>query len=85
METYPRSELTEQISDIRDSQNGDTIKQKDFLAERRMVNYHKFQGHFHIQINPQSRKYLCFDVQGQSYQFKALPFSLSTAAMDSQW
>ena len=37
---------------------------------------------FHIPINSQSRKSLCFHAQGQSYQFKALPFSLSTAPME---
>ena len=37
--------------------------------------------YFHIHINPQSRKYLPFHTQGQSYQFKALPFGLSTALM----
>ena len=34
METYPRSELIEQISEIRDFQNGDTREYKDFLTER---------------------------------------------------
>ena len=33
--------------------------------------------YFQIPLNPQSRKYLCFHIQGQSYQFKALPFGLS--------
>ena len=33
---------------------------------------------FHIPINPQSRKYLRFHIQGQSYQFKGLLISLST-------
>ena len=39
-------------------------------------------GYFHIPIQEQSRKYLRFHVQGQSYQFKALPFGLSTAPME---
>ena len=34
--------------------------------------------YFHIPIQEQSRKYLRFHVQGQTYQFKALPFGLST-------
>ena len=38
--------------------------------------------YFHIPIQEQSRKYLRFHIQGQSYQFKALPFRLSTAPMD---
>ena len=38
-------------------------------------------AYFHIPIHSQSRKYMCFNVQGRSYQFKALPFGLSTAPM----
>ena len=36
-------------------------------------------AYFHMPIQEQSRKYLRFHVQGQTYQFKALPFGLSTA------
>ena len=36
-------------------------------------------AYFHIPIHSQSRKYMRFHIQGQSYQFKALPFGLSTA------
>ena len=39
-------------------------------------------AYFHIPIQEQSRKYLRFHVQGRIYQFKALPFGLSTAAME---
>ena len=39
-------------------------------------------AYFHIPIHPRSRKYLRFHVKGQSYQFKALPFGLSTAPME---
>ena len=34
-------------------------------------------AYFHIPIHSQSRKYMHFHIQGQSYQFKALPFGLS--------
>ena len=37
--------------------------------------------YFHISIHSQSRKYMRFHLQGRSYQFKALPFGLSTAPM----
>ena len=37
--------------------------------------------YFHIPIHSQSRKYMRFHLQGRSYQFKALPFGLSTAPM----
>ena len=39
-------------------------------------------AYFHIPIQEQSRKYRRFHVQGQTYQFKALPFGLSTAPME---
>ena len=39
-------------------------------------------AYFHIPIQEQSRKYLRIHVQGRTYQFKALPFGLSTAPMD---
>ena len=39
-------------------------------------------AYFHIPIQEQSRKYLRFHVQGQTYQFKAHPFGLSTAPME---
>ena len=39
-------------------------------------------AYFHIPVQEQSRKYLRFHVQGRTYQFKALPFGLSTAPME---
>ena len=39
-------------------------------------------AYFHIPIQEQSRKYLRFHVQGQTYQFRALPFRLSTAPLE---
>ena len=39
-------------------------------------------AYFHIPIHDQSRKYMRFILQGRSYQFKALPFGLSTAPME---
>ena len=39
-------------------------------------------AYFHIPIQEQSRKYLRFHVQGRTYQFKALPFGLSTPPME---
>ena len=39
-------------------------------------------AYFHIPIHRQSRKYMRFHLQGRSYQFKALPFGLSTAPME---
>ena len=39
-------------------------------------------AYFHVPINSQSRKYMRFHIQGKTYQFKALPFGLSTAPME---
>ena len=39
-------------------------------------------AYFHIPIHSQSRKYMHFHLQGRSFQFKALPFGLSTAPME---
>ena len=39
-------------------------------------------AYFHIPIHSQSRKYMRFHLQGRSFQFKALPFGLSTAPME---
>ena len=39
-------------------------------------------AYFHIPIHTRSRKYLRFHFQNQSYQFRALPFGLSTAPME---
>ena len=39
-------------------------------------------AYFHIPIHSQSRKYMHFHIQGRSYQFKALPFGMSTAPME---
>ena len=39
-------------------------------------------AYFHIPIHVNSRKYLRFHFQNQSYQFRALPFGLSTAPME---
>ena len=38
-------------------------------------------AYFHISLKNQSRKYMRFHIQDKTYQFKALPFGLSTAPM----
>ena len=39
-------------------------------------------AYFHIIQNSQSRKYMRFHIEDKTYQFKALPFDLSTAPME---
>ena len=73
LETYSRSEQTKPLGDHQD------------LPPTRRVGYlNRFQGYiyFHIPIQEQSRKCLRFHIQGQAYQFKALPFGLSTAPLE---
>ena len=79
METYTRTEQTKsfpQSEKKKKIQTGDTGNGKDIPPTRGVGAY------FHIPIQEQSRKYLRFHVHGQTYQFKALPFGLSTAPME---
>ena len=56
---------------------------RTFLQEGEWVTSIDFkETYFHIPIHEQSRKYLRFHIQGQTYQFKVLPFGLSTAPME---
>ena len=52
-------------------QTGEWVTSIDFKDE-----------YFHIPIHAQSKKYMRFHVQDKSYQFKALPFRLSTAPIE---
>ena len=84
METYSRSEDAEQISEIRNIQNGDTIRTS--LQKGEWVTSIDFMdAYFHIPINPPSRKYLQFHVQGQSYQFKMLHLVYPLLHRNLQW
>ena len=51
-------------------------------AGERVISIDFKDAYFHIPIHSQSRKYMRFHLQGRSYQFKALPFGLSTAPME---
>ena len=66
LETYSRSGQTKRFGD-----QGEWVTSVDFK-----------DAHFHIPIQEQSRKYLRFHIQGRAYQFKALPFGLSTAPLE---
>ena len=39
-------------------------------------------AYFHVPIQPKFQKYLRFHVQGQAYQFRALPFGIATAPLE---
>ena len=54
-----------------------------FLQAGEWVTFIDFKdAYFHIPIHSQSRMYMRFQVQGRSYQLKALPFGLSTSPME---
>ena len=80
VETYPGPEHLEHLPKHGVVQNGDPRDNKD-LGE--WVTSKDFKdAYFHVPIYSQSRKYMHFHINGQSYQFKALPFGLSTAPME---
>ena len=83
METHTGPEQIESFPQGGEIQNGDTGNHQDIHPEKG-VGYlsRPKDAYFHIPIQEQSRKYLRFHVQGQTYQFKALPFGLSTAPME---
>ena len=56
-------------------QNGDSRDNPDLSLDFS-------DAYFHIPIHYTSRKFLRFHFQNQSYQFRALPFGLSTAPME---
>ena len=83
VETYPGSEQIESFPQGGEIQNGDTGNHQDLPPDGRGVTSIDFKdAYFHIPIQEQSRKYLRFHVQGQTYQFKALPFGLATAPLE---
>ena len=58
------------------------LKSEKFKMETPETSIDFKDAYFHIPIQERSRKYLRFYIQGQTYQFKALPFGLSTAPME---
>ena len=84
VETDPRPEHLEHLFKHRNVQDGNPRDNKNLPPSRGVGHIHRFQRciYFHIPIHSQSRKYMRFHLQGRSYQFKALPFGLSTAPME---
>ena len=76
MEAHIRAEQTESFPQDGEIQNGDTGNHQDIPPTRGVGHLNRFQRRLlHIPIQEQSRKYLRFHVQGQTYQFKALPYT----------
>ena len=83
METYSRSEQIKSFPQGGEIQNGDTGNHQNIIQKGEWVTSIDFKdAYFHIPIQEQSRKYLRFHFQDQTYQFKALPFGLSTAPLE---
>ena len=83
METHTRSEQSQQISQSRKIQNGDTRNNPDLPPDRGVGNVHRLQGRLlpHTHTKP-IKKTPEISGTGQTYQFKALPFGLSTAPLE---
>ena len=83
VETYPGPEHLEHLPKHRVVQNETPETIRTSLQIGEWVTSIDFNdAYFHIPIHSQSRKYMRFYIQGRSYQFKALPFGLSTAPME---
>ena len=82
VETDPRPEHLEHLFEHRDVQDGNPRDNKNLPPSRGVGHIHRFQRSILPHTNSQSRKYMRFHLQGRSYQFKALPFGLSTAPME---
>ena len=62
-------------------ENPETIRTS--LQAWKWVTFIDFKdAYFHIPINSQSRKYMRVHIQDKTYQFKELPFGLSTSPME---
>ena len=57
------------------------IKTKDQAGEW-VASIDLTDAYFHVPIHPKFQKYLRFHVQGQAYQFRALPFGIATAPLE---
>ena len=73
VEAYTRSKQAKSFPQGGEIQDGDTRNHQDLPPRRGVGHLNRLQG--------QSRKYLRFHVQDQTYQFP-LPFGLSTAPME---
>ena len=83
VETYLRPQQTKSLPQGGEIQNADTGNHQVLTPTRRMGHIHRFSGRLFPYSNTgQSRKYLRFHVRGRTYQFKALPFGLSTAPLE---
>ena len=82
METYTRSEQSQQIAQGRKIQNGNTRNDPDFPTDRGVGDVHRLLGHLLPYTHTKPIKKISeISCTGQN-QFKALPFGLSTAPLE---
>ena len=82
METYIRSEQTESFPQGGEIQNGDTGNHQDMPPTRGVGHLNRFQRRLLPHTNTGTVQEISEYVQGQTYQFKALPLGLSTAPLE---
>ena len=85
VETYLGSRQTQQLLENTVIQNGDPRDNKDLPPDRGVGNLHRLQGRVLPHTNKQPvQEVHAFHIQGETYQFKALPFGLSTGLWSLQ-
>ena len=83
VETYPGPEHLEHLFEQRVVQDGDPRDNKNLRTGRGVGHFHRLQRHVLPHTYSQSvQEVHAGSYQGRSYQFKALPFGLSTAPME---
>ena len=83
MATNLGPQFSKQIFERKNIQNGNPETIRISLQQGEWVTSLDFSdAYFHIPVHIKSRKYLRSHFQNQSYQFRALPFGLSTAPME---
>ena len=81
LKTHPRHQQSTAILQARKVQTGGKIRTSLHAGEW-VTSIDFSNAYFHIPIENQSRKYVRFHIQGQTYRFKALPFGLSTTPIE---
>ena len=83
METYTRPEQSEFFPQGGEIQDGDTGNHQDIPPTRGVGHLDRLQGRLLPYTNTGTIQEISrFHLQGQTYQFKALPFGLSTAPLE---
>ena len=83
MEAHSRSKSTEPVPCSGNFQDGNSGDHQTLPTTGGVGHFARFQRRlFHIPISHRSRKYLRFHIKGQTFQFTALPFGLSTAPLE---